>query len=74
MFKKGHRPHNKGDDYVHSNYRNRPKNRMEGAEDEILEHQTPVRYGSGNPFRVDIDMRSLAMTKNNFRSDRVSLF
>ena len=66
MFKKGMKPHNKGDDYVHANYRNRP--RMD--RDDSMER----KMQSSNPFRVDIDMRSLAMSKNHLKSDRVDLF
>lgn len=73
MFKKGHRPHNKGDSYVRPNYRNRP---VERAEDEILEHGGPsLHFGNSmNPYRLHIGAHDVVRSVNNLKSDRVKLF
>ncbi len=73
MFKKGHRPHNKGDSYVRSNYRNKP---VEKAEDEILEHSGPSLHfrQNMNPYRLHIGAHDVVHSVNNLKSDRVKLF
>ena len=73
MFKKGHRPHNKGDSYVEGNYRNRPHNSVERAEDEILEHGGP-RLNFGNPYKLDLNANHISRSVNHLKADRVKLF
>ena len=66
MFKKGHTPHNRGDSYVHSNYRNKPRN----DDYEMMERMRNERI---NPFKLHIEIRDLAYSKNSVKSNRIEL-
>lgn len=72
MFKKGMRPHNKGDTYVHANYRNRPRMRDDYDRDDTMERK--IMHRDSNPFRIHITAHDLSTSKNNLRSNRVDLF
>lgn len=65
MFKKGMRPHNKGDTYVRANYREMPDR------DDM---ERKIMHRDSNPFRIHITAHDLASSKNHLKSDRVDLF
>ena len=65
MFKKGMKPHNKGDTYVRANYRDTPD--RDDMERKIINR-------SHNPFRIDITAHDLSTSKNHLKSDRIDLF
>ena len=81
MYKKGHRPHNKGDTYVRANYRNKPSFKKEALEhlkqkypDYEFHEKKEMTYQSSNPFRIHITPHDLSTSKNHLKSDRIDLF
>ena len=74
MFKKGNKPHNKGDDRVDMHYRNKSKMPRRMMKDDDMYEKPIDKFGGSNPFRINIDMSDLVITRNSIKRDTIGLF